>query len=174
MVYYDETLAYGRTHNNENAKLGHHNGCSSFPKKSIATAWQSRIYLKHCVICLDHYWDDSCTAFAPLHYIFVLLRAIFACTSLFVSACLFTCATHVTWYHLLYAYVYTSVSVCLLIFPSLFTDTSSHTWTANNTQRRSYYPSREYFSVHQPVCIPNWLLSLLSSWHCSSGVGWPG
>lgn len=172
------------THNNESAKLGHHNGCNSFPGESTTIAWQSRIYLNHCISRQAHYSFVMaalcCTVTVPLHYVFALTCAVL-CVRTFASVCAseLVCSpvSHI-WpdsiftMHVSIQYI-SEFLIEFIDFP-LVTDTSSHTRTANNTQRRSYYPSRECFSMCQLVCLHNWLLSLLSSCHCSSSVGWPG
>lgn len=72
------------THNNESAKLGHHNSCNSFPRESTTIAWRSGIYLKHCISCLAHYSFVMAalrrTVSLPLHYGFAL-----KCTALCVK-----------------------------------------------------------------------------------------
>lgn len=79
------------THNNESAKLGHHNGCNSFPRESTTIAWQSGIYPNHCIGRLAHYSFVMaalcCTASVPLHYVFA-----FMCAVLYVQMFVFVCA----------------------------------------------------------------------------------
>lgn len=79
------------THNNESAKLGHHNSCNSFPGESTTIAWQSGIYLNHCISRLAHYSFVMallcCTVSVPLHHGFAL-----KCAALCVQMHVFVCA----------------------------------------------------------------------------------
>lgn len=89
------------THNNESAKLGHHNSSNSFPRESTTIAWQSGIFLKHCISCLAHYSFVMaalhCTVSVPLHYVFALKSAVLCvkCMSLHVLMSLFVHLCHV-------------------------------------------------------------------------------
>lgn len=67
------------THNNESAKLGHHNSCNSFPGESTTIAWQNGIYPNHCISRPAHYSFVMaalcCAVSLPLHSVFALTCA---------------------------------------------------------------------------------------------------
>lgn len=146
-------------------------------------AWRSGIYLNRCIRRPAHYSLLMATQFCTVSVSFtwrLCINTPFVCKymSLCVPVSLFAHLCHVSDLIARPCICLHYTSPCLqwkvLILHCLPTGASSHTRTANNTQRRSYYSSREHFSMRQLVFLPNWLLSLLSSRRCSIGGGWPG